>query len=162
MFEFVHSLLLESPLELYTAAIATLGVALWAIDRRSMKAVLKAATDSEVTSFRLERQKAEASVERSFAAFQIKCHATRDAWKNDNWKNGPRLGSTFTPSPEQREVQRIEQLGRSVFDRLNEVAPESETIEISALEAFSVAANRAALELERLASQLPQPLSRYH
>ncbi len=162
MFEFVQNLVLDSPLEFYTAVIATLGFALWAIDRRSMKAVLKAATDSEVSSFRLERQKTESSVERGFAVFQMKCQATRDAWETHNWKNGPRLRSSFAPSPEQDEIQRLEQLGRSVFDRLKEAAPKSETIEINQLESFSVAANHAALELERLASQLPQPLSRYH
>ncbi|WP_412562190.1 hypothetical protein [Thalassobius sp. MITS945101] len=42
MIEYAQYLLLTNPLEFYTAIVATLGVAFWMLDRRSMKAALKA------------------------------------------------------------------------------------------------------------------------
>ena len=66
MFENAQNLLLTNPIELYTAAVATLGVVFWALDRRSMKAALKATRGTEINALRLERQKTEASVEQSF------------------------------------------------------------------------------------------------
>ena len=98
MLEIIQRSVFANPLEFYTAVIATLGVAFWAIDRRSMKAALNAARDTEATAIRLKRQEVEASVERSFVSFQMKCETTREMWRNHNWQNGPQLGSIFHQS----------------------------------------------------------------
>lgn len=76
MIEYAQYLLLTNPLEFYTAIVSTLGVAFWMLDRRSMKAALKATKGAEINALRLERQKTEASVEQSFATFQLRCQAS--------------------------------------------------------------------------------------
>lgn len=162
MFEFVQNLGLTNPLELYTAVIATLGVAFWAIDRRSMKAALHASRVSEISVLRLERRKTEASVERSFAILQMKCRATRAAWKNQNWQNGPILSSGLRVSAEEKEIWRVEHAGKSLFDQFKAAAPRLDSSEIDELEVHFVSAGRTCLEIERLASQLPDPTSRVH
>jgi hypothetical protein len=58
MIEYAQSLWLTNPLDFYTAIIATLGVAFWVLDRRSMKAALKTSQGTEINALRLERQKA--------------------------------------------------------------------------------------------------------
>lgn len=162
VFEFAQSLIFSNPLEAYTAVIATLGVAFWIVDRRSMKAALKADTESKVAAFRLERQKTEASVERSFASLQMKCETTRGAWDRHGLRNGPILSTIPRFSNEKREISRIKKAGKLVVAQFKESAPKIDSSEIEELEAYFIAANRTSLELAKLASQLPEPISLYH
>lgn len=123
MLEFVQNFVLANALEFYTAVIATLGVAFWVIDRRSMKAALNVARASEMTTLRLKRQEMEAGVERSFATLQMKCQATRDIWRNHNWLNGPKLGADLYTSKEQKEILHVERAGGSLLGQFKASAP---------------------------------------
>lgn len=162
MFELIQNLALTNPLELYTAVIATFGVAFWIIDRRSMKVALNAARGSEITSLRLKRQEIEAGVGRSLAMLQMECRAKRKTWENHNWRNGPTLGCNLHSSHEQKEILRIERAGGSLINQLRASAPKPESSEIEELEAYFAAAGRTSLEIERLASQLPDPQNLFH
>jgi hypothetical protein len=160
--EYAQSLLLTNPLEFYTAVIATIGVAFWVLDRRSMKAALNATRGAEINALRLERQKTEASVEQNFATLQIKCEVARNAWREQEWRNGPKLRSPLHVPEEQKEIQRIELAARSKLSQLSASAPKLDCFEINALEAYFTAANRTSLEIARLASQLPVPKNLFH
>jgi hypothetical protein len=162
MFEFFQNLMLANPLEFYTAVIATLGVALWAVDRKSMKAALNAARGSEKTAHRLERLKADANFERNFLAFQLTCQARRDAWNMHNFRRAPMLSSGLHVSQEQKEILLVEREGRSLFDQLKASAPNLDCSEIAKLETYVIAADRSSLEITRLASRLPEPGSFRH
>lgn len=102
MIEYAQHLLLTNPLGFYTAIVATLGIAFWMLDRRSIRATPKALKGTEINALRLERQKAEASVEQSFATIQLRCKASRDAWRDHEWRNGPTLRSPLRSSEEQK------------------------------------------------------------
>lgn len=162
MIEYAQRLLLTNPLDFYTAVIATLGVAFWVLDRRSMKAALKATQGTEINALRLERQKAEAIVEQNFATLQIKCQVARNAWREQEWRNGPTLRSPLHIPKEQKEIQRIEFAARSNLSQLNASAPKLDCFEVNELEAYFTAANRTSLEFARLASQLPEPKNLSH
>ncbi len=157
MIEAAQNLFLVNPLEFYTAVVATLGVAFWFLDRQSMKAALEAARHTEINSLRIERQKTEINVEKSFAELQMKCQSARDSWRDHEWRNGPQLRDPRHIPEEQREIQRIELAARSQLDHLKASAPPPESFEIDELEAYFSAANRASLQFARLASQLPVP-----
>ncbi|WP_222869718.1 hypothetical protein ROLI_013140 [Roseobacter fucihabitans] len=162
MLETVQNLFFANPLELYTAVIATLGVAFWLIDRRSMKAALNAARASETNALRFRRQEIEAGVERNFATLQMKCQATRDIWRNHNLRNGPKLGLGLHFSSEQKEILRVERAGGSFLDHFKSSAPKPDSSEIDELEAYFAAADHTSLQLKRLESQLPEPQNFYH
>lgn len=162
MLEFFQNLVLANALEFYTAVIATLGVAFWVIDRRSMKAALNLARISEMTTLRLKRQEVEAGVERSFATFQMKCQATRDIWRNHNWQNGPKLGANLHHSEEQKEISRVERAGGSLLGQFKASAPKLDSSEIAELENYFTAADHTSLQIERLTSQLPEPINIFH
>lgn len=162
MIEYAQNLLLTNPLELYTAVVATLGVAFWVLDRRSMKAALRATKGASINALRLERQKTEASVEQSFAALQIECQTTRSAWREHEWRNGPMLRSPLHVSEEEKEIQRVERAARTHLTQLKASAPEPDKYEVDDLEAYFTAANRTSLEFSRLASQLPRPKNLFH
>lgn len=162
MLEFIQRSVFANPLEFYTAVIATLGVAFWAIDRRSMKAALNAARDTEATAIRLKRQEVEASVERSFVALQMKCETTREMWRNHNWQNGPQLGSIFHQSSEQEEILRIERAGSSLLNQFKATAPKQDSSDIEEIERYFVVAGRTSLQIESLGTQLPEPKSLFH
>jgi hypothetical protein len=155
--EAAQNLILANPLEFYTAVVATLGVAFWFLDRQSMKAALEATRSTEINSLRIERQRTEANVEKSFAELQMKCQSVRDSWRDHEWQNGPQLGDPRHVSGEQKEIQRIELAARSQLDRLKASAPPPESFEIAELEVYFSAVNRASLQFARLASQLPVP-----
>ncbi|WP_377192856.1 hypothetical protein [Ruegeria meonggei] len=157
MVEATQNLFLANPLEFYTAVVATLGVAFWFLDRRSMKAALEATRGTEINSLRTERQRTEANVEKSFAELQMKCQFARDSWRDHEWRNGPQLRDPLHVSEEQREIQRIELAARLQLERLKETAPSPESFEIAELEAYFSAANRASLQFAKLTSQLPVP-----
>lgn len=162
MIDYTQNLLMTNPLEFYTAIVATLGVAFWALDRRSMKAAFKANRGTEMNALRLERQKTEASVEQSFVTLQIKCQATRNSWREHEWRNGPILRSPLHVSEEQKEIQRVEIAAKSHLNQLKASAPELDNFEVDELEAYFTAANRTSLEFARLASQLPEPKNLFH
>lgn len=162
MIGFVENLLLIKPLEFYTAVIATLGVAFWFLDRRSMKAALTETRRAEINALRLERQKTEASVEQSFAMLQTQCQVARNAWLEHERRNGPMLRSPRYVSEERKEIQRVELTAGSRLTQLKASAPKSDTFEISVLEAYFTAANRTSLEFSRLASLLPDPKNSLH
>lgn len=162
MLEFVQNFVLANPLEFYTAVIATFGVAFWVVDRRSMKAALKAARYSEIAALRLKRQEIEARVERSLATLQMKCQATRDIWRNHNWRSGPKLGSGLHINREQKEILLVELAGGSLLDQFKASAPKPDSSEIEELEAYFCSADRTSLQIERLGSQLPEPQTPYH
>lgn len=157
MVEAAYNLLLANPLEFYTAVVATLGVVFWVLDRRAMKAALDATILTEVNSLRLERQKTEASVQRSFAELQLKCHLAREAWRDHRWQCGPPLHSMWSVSEEEEEIQRIELAAKTQLNQLEKAAPSPESFEIAELEEYVSAANLASLQFARLASQLPEP-----
>jgi hypothetical protein len=162
MIEYAQYLLLTNPLDFYTAVVATLGVAFWMLDRRSMKAALKATKSTEINALRLERQKTEASVEQSFATFQLKCQATRGAWRHHEWQNGPKLRSPLHSSEEEKEIRQLELAARANLEQLNASAPDAGSFDVEELAAYFSEANRTSLEFARLASQLPEPKSRSH
>ena len=72
MIEYAQYLLLTNPLGFYTAIVATLGIAFWMLNRRSIRAALKATNGTEINALQSERQKTEASVEQSFATIQLR------------------------------------------------------------------------------------------
>lgn len=162
MIEYAQYLLLTNPLEFYTAIVATLGVAFWMLDRRSMKAALKATKGAEINALRLERQKTEASVEQSFATFQLRCQASRDAWRDHEWRNGPTLRSPLRSSEEQKEIQQLELAAKAYLEQFKASAPDPGSCDIEKLAAYFSEANRTSLEFARLASQLPEPKNRFH
>lgn len=163
MFELVQRFAFANGLELYTAIIATLGVVFWFIDRRSMKEALRAARGSETTRLRLKRQEVETGIERSFSMLQMKCQEKRNVWLNHSWRNGPTLGAmSLHSSNEQKEILRIERTGGSLVNQLRASAPTPDCYEFEKLETYFVAAARTSLQIERLASQLPDPQNIYH
>lgn len=162
MIEYVQNLLLTNPLEFYTAVIATLGVVFWALDRRSMKAALRATKSSEINTLRLARQKTEANVEKSFVALQIECQTTRNSWREHERRNGSSFRSPFHVSEEEKEIQRVEQAARTRLSQLKASAPELDSLKVEELEAYLAAANGASLEFSRLAAQIPRPANFFH
>lgn len=157
MIEYTQYLLRTNPLEFYTAVVATLGVVFWAFDRRSMNEALNATKGAEINALRLERQKTEASVERSFVALQIECQSARNSWREQEWRNWKMRGSLFHVSEEEEEIQRVEFAARTHLSQLKASAPELDGFEVDALEAYFNAANRTSLEFARLATQIPKP-----
>ncbi len=162
MIEYAQHLLRANPLEFYTAVVATLGVAFWMLDRRSLKAALKATKGAEINALRLERQKAEASVEQSFATFQLRSQASRNAWREHEWRNGPKLRSPLRSSEEQKEIQQLEVAARANLEQFKASAPDPGSFNVEKLADYFSEANRTSLEFARLASQLPEPRNRFH
>ncbi|MBW4709225.1 hypothetical protein KX928_15645 [Roseobacter sp. YSTF-M11] len=161
MIDYAQYLMLTNPLEFYTAIVATLGVAFWMLDRRSIKLALKATKSAEINALRLERQKTEASVERSFGAFQLQCHASRSAWRDHEWRNGPQLRSPLHSSEEQKEIRQLEMAARANLEQFNASAPDPDSFEVEKLAAYFTEANRTSLAFAKLASQLPKPKNRF-
>jgi hypothetical protein len=158
--EFLQNLVLTNPLEFYTAVVATAGVVFWFLDRQSMKAALSSARSSEAIVLRLERQKTEAKVERSLLDLQIRCQAARDAWQYHNLRCGPRLSGHWLVPQEQKELQRLEQAGKALVDRLWASAPKQESSEFDELQTYFVVADRTSQEIIRLGAQIPMPNNR--
>lgn len=148
--------------ELYTAVIATAGVGFWIMDRKAMKAALIAAQGSDANSLRLERQKAEASVERSYAALQMSCQTSRSDWENHHLRNGLTLGCSFQTPEEQKEIARIERGGIELLKQLKLSAPDAGCTDIDELTAYFAAAERTTLEMNRISSHLPKPGRPFH
>ena len=157
MFEFAQSFVLANPLEFYTAVIATIGVAFWYTDRRSMKAALHAAREYEMATLRLKRHEIEASVERSFATLQLKCQAKRDDWRNHHWRSGAMLSPFSQSSKEEKQILHVERTGGSLLNQFKASAPDPDCSDTAELEAYFAGAGRASLQIERLASQLSEP-----
>ena len=162
MIEYAQDLLLTNPLEFYTAVVATLGVAFWVLDRKSMKAALRSTKGAELNALRLERQRTDASVEQSFVRLQIECQTTRSAWWEHERRNGPMLRSPLHGSEEEKEIHRVELAARTHLTQLKASAPKPDSIEVDELETYFTAANRTSLEFARLVSQLPRPKPLFH
>lgn len=160
MLEYIQNLVLTNPLEFYTAIIATAGVVFWFLDRKAMKAALVSAKDAQAIALRLERLNAEAKVEQSLLEFQMRCQESRAAWDEHSRRSGPRLGPPSFVSKEQNEIQRLEQNGRVLLDRLLASAPAQENSNFDELKTYFVVALRTSQDITRLGSQIPMPNSR--
>lgn len=158
--EFLQSLIMTSPLEFYTAIVATAGVVFWFIDRKSMKAALASAEGAQAISLRLERLAAEAKVQNSLLELEMRCQMSRDAWFEHERRCGPRLVAPSFVSQEQKETQRLERTGRALLERFAASAPPQETLNYDDLQGYFVAASRTSHEITKLVSFVPMPSSR--
>lgn len=161
LIEFLQNLIVAGPLEFYTAIVATAGIVFWFLDRKSMKAALVSAEGAQAISLRLERLNAEARVEQSLLELQMRCQMSRDAWLEHNRRCGPRLGPPSVVSQEQKDIQRLEQTGRALLDRLVASAPVQECSNYDELQGYLVVASRTSQEITRLGSHVPMPSSSF-
>ncbi|GAA6149673.1 hypothetical protein NBRC116586_27350 [Pseudooceanicola nitratireducens] len=125
-----------------------------------MKEALNATKGAEINTLRLERQKTEASLERSFVALQIECQSARNSWREQERRNWTMRDSLFHVSKEEEDIRRVELAARTHLRQLKASAPELDSFEVDALAAYFTAANRTSLEFARLASQIPKPIKR--
>ncbi|WP_299733129.1 hypothetical protein [uncultured Tateyamaria sp.] len=162
MFDTVWSFLAGNSFDVYTAIIATLGVALWSIDRRSMKAALGAAEKHEATVLRLKRQELEAGVQQSFALLQMKCQTHRDENKNYMMMHAPKLGFGSFSTKEDADINFAIGSARSLMKTLKDIAPRQECSDIQELETYFASAIQTSIQIERLGSDLKPQRSVRH
>ncbi len=147
----------ENPIELYTAIVATVGVACWYVDRRSMKTAFDAARNQELVALRLKSQESKTRVERSLAVLQTKSELARNHWRSHRFRNGPLLGSGFHVSEEDKKISYAARTGGQLFNKLNATMPEPHCVEVAKFELYISAADRASIQIDNLAAQLPDP-----
>lgn len=163
MWELLQGMRLDLAVQLYTALIATLGVGFWIIDRRSMLSTLRAGFERERTMLHFKRQDLEASVERSFLALQMRCHETRNIWKDHQWRYGPKLGSNLdAPTADEQENLRLEREALTLLRQLRASAPNDDCTDTAELKAYFVVAREAVIRLESLSAQLKRPAPVHH
>ncbi|MEP3783206.1 hypothetical protein [Ascidiaceihabitans sp.] len=156
------NLVSDNPIELYTAVIATVGVACWYVDRRSMKTALNAARNHELVALRLKSQESKTRVERSLAVLQTKSELARNHWQNHRLRNGPLLGSGFHVSEEDKQISYAVRTGGQLFNKLNATMPEPHCFEVAKFELYISAADRTSIQIDNLAAQLPDPQLLHH
>lgn len=157
MVDFFRETVLANGLEVYTAVVATLGVGFWFMDRRSMKAALSVAKESEKTTLLLKRREAEAAVERSFVTLQSKSQNLSELWRNHHLRYGPILRFGFEKSKEEEEISRVVRSARSLSDQFKASAPDAECFDPKELASYFAVADRISVQIDNLATHLSQP-----
>lgn len=160
--------LLEKSIEIYAAAVATLGILLWAIERRDMKKALKDSNAHNLTNFRLKAQQSRDNAESRLRALETKFSQARETIEEhckkesftigDPFARGIKKGGFFENPYHQSESGKhnanILNRARAIYIDLENSQPGPNCTNTAVLEKFISAANRSSGELDNLASQL--------
>lgn len=162
MFEYVLDSILENPFDVVTTLIAIIGVVLWKLDRRSMKAALQATKRADINTLRLRKQRTDESAVESFISLKTQCDGAREGWRELGQRSALTIRSkTIIPkstiSEKLAKIGRIESEGRKLLHELRSSWPEEDNIETDALESYYSQARQISLEFANLASEIPKP-----